>query len=76
MTKGRMAMKNINTNYNVKQNCSEWVQQNLQKGQKVIYEGEAAYVISLKPVLVIKAGDRVVCGAIREYLRWSGNTYH
>ena len=55
--------------YMLEHNVSPGGQQDLQKGQKVIYEGEAAYVIAVKPVLVVKTKDRVVCGAIREYLR-------
>jgi hypothetical protein len=36
----------------------------LQKGQKVLYEGEEAEVLSVRPVLIIKikAKKRVICG--------------
>lgn len=61
-------MQNNNSNYNLKQSASACGRQNLQKGRKVIYEGDAAYIITVKPVLVVKTKDRVVCGAIRENL--------
>ena len=38
----------------------------LQKGQRIIYEKEEAEIISVKPLLVIKTGNRVICGALRE----------
>ena len=55
--------------YTLQQNISPGGQSQLQKGQKVIYEGKAAYVIAVKPVLVIKTDNQIVCGAIREHLR-------
>ena len=39
------------------------------KGQKILYEGKTAKVISIKPILVIKTGDRVVCGFIQNRIR-------
>jgi hypothetical protein len=36
----------------------------LQKGQRILYEGEEAHVIKVKPLLVIKTRDRVICGAL------------
>ena len=38
----------------------------LQKGQRVIYEKEEAEVISVRPLLVIKTKNRVVCGALQK----------
>jgi hypothetical protein len=40
-----------------------------QKGQKILFEGEKAKVISIKPILVIKTKDRVVCGYIQKRIR-------
>ena len=39
------------------------------KGQKILYEGQKAKVISIKPILVIKTKDRVVCGFIKNRIR-------
>ena len=40
-----------------------------QKGQKILYEGKEAEVISINPILVIKTRDRVVCGNIQKRIR-------
>jgi len=40
-----------------------------QKGKRIIFEGEEAYVIRGGPVPVIKTKDRVVCGALHKCLR-------
>jgi hypothetical protein len=40
----------------------------LEKGQRVIYEGEEAEVICVIPLIVIKTGHRVVCGALQKQL--------
>ena len=39
-------------------------EQNLQKGQTVIYQGEEASILDVKPVLTIKVKDKgyIVCG--------------
>lgn len=37
-----------------------------QKGQRIIYEKEEAEIISVKPLLVIKTRNRVICGALQE----------
>ncbi len=39
-----------------------------QKGKRIIFEGEEAYVIRVKPLLVIKTKNRVVCGALHKCL--------
>jgi len=36
----------------------------LQKGQRIIYEKEEAEIISVKPLLVIKTKNQVICGAL------------
>jgi hypothetical protein len=38
----------------------------LEKGQRLIYEGEEAEVICVTPLIVIKTGHRVVCGALQK----------
>jgi len=40
-----------------------------QKGRRIIFEGEEAYVIREKPLIVIKTKKRVVCGALHKCLR-------
>ena len=40
-----------------------------QKGQKILYEGKKAKVISIKPILVIKTKDRIVCGYIQKRIK-------
>ena len=40
----------------------------LEKGQRVIYEGEEAEVICVIPLIVIKTRHRVVCGALQKQL--------
>jgi hypothetical protein len=37
-----------------------------QKGKRIIFEGEEAYVIREKPLIVIKTKNRVVCGALHK----------
>ena len=37
-----------------------------QKGKRIIFEGEKAYVIREKPLIVIKTKNRVVCGALHK----------
>jgi len=41
----------------------------LQTGERILYEGEEAEVISVKPLLVIKTRDRVICGALTQVER-------
>ena len=36
----------------------------LKKGKIVLYEGEEAKIIKINPILVIKIGGRVICGAL------------
>jgi len=44
-----------------------------QKKQKIIYEGEKAEVLSVKPLFVIKTKNRVVCGALKKQFKYIGN---
>ncbi len=45
-----------------------WEGEYPQKGKRIIFEGEEAYVIREKPLLVIKTKDRIVCGALHKCL--------
>lgn len=36
------------------------------KGKRVLYEGKEAKVIGIKPLLIIKTEDRIICGALHE----------
>jgi len=63
-----MAVQNTSKD-TLQHNVSSWGQQHLKKGHKIIYEGEAAYVIAVKPVLIVKTKDRVVCGTIHKHFR-------
>ncbi len=36
----------------------------IRKGEIVMYEGKEAEVISVKPLLIIKLGNRILCGAL------------
>lgn len=38
------------------------------EGQMVMYEGKRAEVIGVKPLLIIKVKDRVVCGALHAWI--------
>ena len=40
----------------------------LQKGKRIIYEGEKAEIIRVRPFLVIKTKHRVICGALHKKL--------
>ena len=44
----------------------------LQKGIRIIYEGEEGEIIRVRPFLVIRTKHRVICGALQkeiEYVR-------
>jgi len=45
-------------------NTSENIYSRFREGQIVLYEGEEAEVIGVKPLLVIKVEDRIICGAL------------
>jgi len=36
----------------------------LWKGQRIIYEGREAEVIGVKPLVIIKIKDRIICGSL------------
>ena len=40
------------------------------KGKKVLYDGKEAKVIGIKPLLIIKIGDRIICGALHEQIEF------
>ena len=40
----------------------------LQKGKRIIYEGEEAEIIRVRPFLVVKTKHRVICGALQKKL--------
>ena len=66
-------MQNNSSRYNEAHNASLGVEDFIQKGQAVCYEAESAYVITAKPLLVIKTKDRVICGALRRHLSIGGH---
>jgi len=41
----------------------------IQKGQIVLYEGEESVVIGVAPLLVIKTEDRVICGSLHNRIK-------
>ena len=43
----------------------------LQKGQVVTFEGEAAEVVRIKPLFVLKTKNRVVCGALQNRFHYA-----
>ena len=40
------------------------------KGKKVLYDGQEAKVIGIKPLLIIKTEDRIICGALHEQVEF------
>lgn len=42
----------------------------LRKGEIVTYEGEKAEVIGVKPLLIIKLENRVLCGALHNQIEY------
>ncbi len=59
-------MHNKDANNDLPNNIFVWETEHLQKGQSIMYEGEEAEVISVKPFLVIKTKNSVVCGVLRK----------
>ncbi len=53
-----------------KQNGLTYDTNHLKKGQMVLYEGKEAKIISVNPMLVIKAEDRVICGSLRNRIKF------
>jgi len=39
-------------------------QNELRKGQRIIYEGKEAEVIGVTPLITIKIEDRIICGSL------------
>ena len=42
----------------------------LQEGQKIMYEGKEARVIHVEPMFIIKVEDRVICGALHNRIEF------
>lgn len=40
----------------------------LRKGEIVMYEGKEAKVIGVKPILIIKLDNRILCGALHNQI--------
>ena len=40
----------------------------IRKGARVMYEGKEAEVIGVKPLLIIKLDDRILCGALHNQI--------
>ncbi len=59
-------MKSNKNHENLLKNTFAWDENFLQKGQRVVYEGDIAYVIRVKPFPVIKSKNGVVCGALHK----------
>ncbi len=53
-------MKSNKSQENLLNNTFTWEENFLQKGQRIVYEGDIAYVIRVKPLLVIKTKNRVI----------------
>ena len=54
----------IDINHNSKEESLMFSRCRFRKGQIVLYEGEKAEIISVKPLLIIKVEDRIICGAL------------
>ncbi len=59
-------MKSSKSHENLLKNTFAREENFLQKGQRVVYEGDIAYVIRVKPFLVIKSKKGVVCDALHK----------
>jgi len=57
-----------NGNAKLVKNSPGWEEEFFLPGQKILYEGKDAQIIKVKPFLVIKTEDRVVCGALQKVL--------
>jgi hypothetical protein len=36
----------------------------LREGQRILYEGKEAEVLAVKPMIILKFKDRIICGSI------------
>ena len=43
----------------------------IRKGQAIMFEGEKGKVIRVKPLLVIRTENRVICGALEDQLDYT-----
>ena len=60
LSEGRM----IDINHNSKEESLMFGRCRYRKGQIVLYEGKKAEIIGVKPLLIIKVEDRIICGAL------------
>ena len=47
----------------------EYRNNRLQEGEKILYEGKEAMIISVNPLLIIKVEDRVICGDLHNRIK-------
>jgi len=47
----------------------EYRSNRLQEGEKILYEGKEAMIISINPLLIIKVEDRVICGDLHNRIK-------
>ena len=52
------------------EDTSENIHARFQKGQLVLYEGEEAEVMGVKPLLILKMKDRIICGALHAQIKF------
>jgi len=64
----------MDDNYDISKSASK-ADELYHKGQRIVYKGEAAYVIEVNPVFTIKIDGkcRVVCGDILDEVRSPSN---
>ena len=56
----------IDINHNSKKESLVSGRCRFRKGQIVLYEGKKAEIIGVKPLLIIKVEDRIICGALHK----------
>jgi len=56
----------IDINHNSKEKGLVSGRCRFRKGQIVLYEGKKAEIIGVKPLLIIKVEDRIICGALHK----------
>jgi len=57
-------METTNSSCKLQEDVSIDTNLDLQKGQKIIYQGDPAYVITVKPIPVIRIKNGIICGAL------------
>ena len=48
----------------------------IRKGEIVMYEGKEAEVIRVKPLLIIKLNNRILCGALHRIFQANNDVSH